>query len=93
MLNKDILFSWLDSPSGPGPPLWDSSVTLRHVTLGGAPLYVICPSQGPLPDNTKQSEETDIRAPRSPSKRAAADPRLTPRGHWVRRATGYQDVT
>jgi len=38
MLNKDIFFSWLDSPSGPSPPLWDSSVTLRHVTLGGTSL-------------------------------------------------------
>ena len=40
----------------------------------------------PLPDNTQHSQETDIHAPgrirtRNPSKRAAVDPRLRPRGH------------
>jgi hypothetical protein len=48
---------------------------------------VIGPSQRPLPDNTQHLEETDIHVLRgirthSPSKRAAADPRLRPRGHW-----------
>jgi hypothetical protein len=42
-----------------------------------------------LPDNTQHSQETDIHAPggiriRNPSKRAAADPRLRPRGHCDR---------
>ena len=46
-------------------------------------------SQKPLPDNTQHSQETDVRDPggirtRSPTKRAAADPRLIPRGHWDR---------
>jgi hypothetical protein len=31
---KKIVFSWVDSPSGPMPPLWGSSITLRHTTLG-----------------------------------------------------------
>jgi hypothetical protein len=40
-------------------------------------------------DNEQHSRQTHIRASRgirnrSPSKRAAADPRLTPRGHWHR---------
>jgi len=48
---------------------------------------VISPLQRPLPDNTQHSQATDIHAPRrilthNPSKRAAADPRLIPRGHW-----------
>jgi hypothetical protein len=48
---------------------------------------VISPTQRPLPDNTQQSQETDIHAPggirtHDPSKRAAADPRLRPRSHW-----------
>jgi len=50
---------------------------------------VICPSQRPLPENTQHSQQTDIHAPsgirnKNPSKRAAADPRLRPRGHCDR---------
>jgi len=42
-------------------------------------------------DNTKHTQETDIYAfggigTYNPSKRAAADPRLRPLGHWDRRA-------
>jgi hypothetical protein len=49
-------------------------------------------SQRPLPDNTQHSQETDIHAlvgirTHNPSKRAAADPRLRPRGHWDRPLT------
>ena len=48
---------------------------------------VIGPSQIPLPDNT-QIIRTDIHDTSwirtlNPSKTAAADPRLRPRGHWV----------
>ena len=44
------------------------------------------PDAGPLPNNTQHSQETDIHVPggirtRNPSKRAAANPRLRPRGH------------
>jgi hypothetical protein len=51
---------------------------------------VISPLLRPLPDNTQNSQQTDIHAPRGirthdPSKRAAADPRLRPRGHWDQR--------
>ena len=47
---------------------------------------MISPSQRPLPDNTQQ---TNIHAPggirtRNPSRRAAADSRLRPLGHWDR---------
>jgi hypothetical protein len=43
----------------------------------------------PLPDKTQHSQETPIHAPggirtRHPSKPAAAEPRLRPRGHWDR---------
>ena len=43
--------------------------------------------QVPVPDNTQHSIETDFHAfdgirARSPSKLAAAHPRLGPRGHW-----------
>ena len=54
---------------------------------------MIGPSQRPLPDNTQHSQETDIHAPgeiriRNPSKRAAADTRLRPSGHWNRLIQG-----
>ena len=50
---------------------------------------VISWSQRPLLDNTQQSQQTDIHAScgirtHSLSRRAAADPRLRPRGHWDR---------
>jgi hypothetical protein len=45
--------------------------------------------QGALPDNTQNSQETDVHAPagirsHNPSKRAAADPRLRKRSYWDR---------
>jgi len=47
------------------------------------------PEERPLPDNIQQSEETDIYdaggiRTRNSSRRATADPRLRPRGHWDR---------
>ena len=35
---KNFIFLWLESPSGPRPPLWGSSITLRHATIGRNPL-------------------------------------------------------
>ena len=51
---------------------------------------VISSSQRSLPDNTRHSQQTNIHAPggirtRNPSKRAAAERRLRPCGHWDRR--------
>jgi hypothetical protein len=50
---------------------------------------MISPTQRPLPDNTRHSQETGIHAAggirtHNPSKRAAADPSLRSRGHWDR---------
>jgi len=50
---------------------------------------MISPSQRPLPNNTKHSQQTNIHAPagirtHSLSRRTAADPRLRPHGHWER---------
>ena len=50
---------------------------------------VISSLQGPLPDNTQHSQETDIHSTsgirtHTLSRRAAADPRVRPRGHWDR---------
>ena len=52
---------------------------------------MISPTQRTLPDNTQNSQETDVRAPggirtRNPSKGATAGPRLRPWGHWDRPA-------
>jgi hypothetical protein len=49
---------------------------------------MIGPSQRPVPDNPQHSQEKDIHAlggmrTRITSKRAAADPRLRPRGDWM----------
>ena len=61
--------------------------TQRRITVGRTSLDEISPSQRPLPDNTQLSTQTDIHAPsgirtHNPSKLAAVDPRLRPRGHW-----------
>ena len=50
---------------------------------------MISPSQRPLPNNTQHSQQTNIHAPggirtHNPSRRAAKDLRLRPRGHWDR---------
>ena len=40
----------------------------------------------------KKFEESQLPGARNPSKRAAADPRLRPRGHWNRQRCGYSLV-
>jgi hypothetical protein len=55
---------------------------------------VISPIQGLL-HNTQHSQEANIHVPggirnSNPRKRAAADPRLRPRGHWDRREKEYR---
>ena len=52
---------------------------------------MISSSQRPLPDNTQQSQQTDIHSPggirtHNLSRRAVTDLRLRPRGHWDRPA-------
>jgi hypothetical protein len=58
----------------------------RRTTVGRTPLDE---SQRPVPENIQHSQQTDIHGPggiqtQNASKRAAADPRLRPRGHWDR---------
>jgi len=62
-------------------------ITLRHTTLGRNRGRKVSSSQRPLPDNTQHSQETDTYVPagirtHNPNRQAAADSRLTPRGHW-----------
>ena len=61
--------------------------TQTHYTRLDSSGRVISPTQKHLPDNTQHSQQTDIHATggirtHNPSKRAAAEPRLRPRGHW-----------
>ena len=86
-----IFFQWRNTPSGPGPPHYRGfTITLKtHHSRLDSSGRVISPSQRPIPDNTQQSQETDIHAPGgnrtlNPSKGVAADPRLRQRGHWDR---------
>jgi len=80
-------FTLVQNPSGPrSHHCRGFIISLGHTTLGRAPLDKKSTTSRPLPDNTQHSQETDIHAPggirnRHPSKQAAADPRLRPRGH------------
>ena len=51
-------------PSGPGSPHYQGfKITFRHHTQWDSSIQVISPLHRPLPDNTQQSQETDIHAP------------------------------
>ena len=61
--------------------------TQRRTTAGKTPMISL--SHKPLPDNTRNSQQTNIHAPcgfrtHNLSRRAVADLRLTPSGHWDR---------
>jgi hypothetical protein len=80
------------APSGPGPTHYQgftiTIIQIRH-TRQDSSGRVISPTQRSLPNNTQQSQETDIHVPggirtRNPSKRATIDPCLRQRGHWGR---------
>ena len=80
---------------GATAPLWAKELFIHAVSRSHTTTHhgrqessgrVISPSQRPLPDNTQHSQQTNINAPdgigtHNFSKRAAADPRLRPRGH------------
>jgi hypothetical protein len=75
------------APSGPGPPHYRGfTITQRHTPHSVGLLWT---SDQPVAETStwKHSQKTDIHGPggirtRNRSKRAAADPRLRPRGHW-----------
>ena len=78
---------WYNSHSRPGAPYYRGfTIAPRDTTLCRTPLDEWPDRQGRLPDNTKHRQETDIHGPDgirtdNCSRRAAADPRLRPRGH------------
>ena len=76
------------------------SHTKMHHSRKDSSGRVISSSQRPLPDNTQHSQQTDIHAPGgirtlNLSMRAAADPRLRPRGHRKRlsHVCGHRNTT
>jgi len=71
-----------------------SHTTTRHRRYDSS-WREISPSQRPLPDHTQHSQQTNVHAPggfwaHNLNRRAAADPRLRPRGHWDRLCTSYR---
>jgi hypothetical protein len=72
--------------------------TQTHRTWYDSSGAVISPTYISMPDDKQHSQETDTHAPggirtRNRSKRAAADPRLRPRGHWDRQNWTYSIQT
>jgi hypothetical protein len=70
-----------------------SHTTTHHNRLHSSG-RVISPSHGPLPNNTQHSQQTDIHVSggirtHNLSRRAAADPRFRPQGHWTRHRALY----
>ena len=70
------------------------SHTMTHHIRQDSSGRVISSSQKPLPDNTQNSQQTNIHAPcgirtHDLSRRAAADLRLRPHGHWYRQYLSY----
>ena len=90
---------WRFYPSpGQGLTLRGFAITLRHTTFGRTPLEEgSALSQRPLPDNTQYSQQTAINVlggfrTRRPSKRAAAEPRLRPRGSRDRQSSRRNSI-
>jgi hypothetical protein len=86
---------WRDSPPvGQGLLIHEvskSHTTTRHSHYNSSG-RVISSSHRPLPDNTQHSQQTDDHATGAIrtyilSRRATADQRLRPRGHWDRHAS------
>ena len=72
----------------PGHGLLSRNYTMLHSDTPQS-VGLLWTSDQPLPHNTQHSQQTDIHATggirtHNPSKPAAADPRLRPRGHWDR---------
>ena len=87
---KNFILLWLESPSGPRPPLWGSSITLRHATLGRNPLDEWSVRGRDLYLETHNTHKVQKSTPpsgprtRKPRNAAAADRRLRPRGQQIR---------
>jgi hypothetical protein len=81
-------FLWLNDPRPPPMFKFRCHTQSHHIRYNSSG-RVISLTNRSLPDNTQHSQKTDIPLrgvirTRSPSRRAAADPRLRLRGHWDR---------
>jgi hypothetical protein len=90
-LNKTLYFHSATTPRGLGPPhYWGFTITLRHTAVGGTPLdeWLACRRDLYLTTHNTHNRQTSMPPsgilPHNPSKRAAADLSLIPRGHWDR---------
>jgi hypothetical protein len=80
------------APSGPGPPHYQGfTVTLRHAKLGRTSLDEWSARLRDLYLTTHNTHKRQTSSKtHNPSKRAAVDPRLRPRGHWDRQILQYR---
>jgi hypothetical protein len=91
-----FIFNGSKAPWGPKPPHYrDFTITLRHITLGRTPLDEWSARRTDLYLTKHNTHKRDIHVTggirtHDPSKRAAADPRLRPRGHWERPSLSYK---
>jgi len=84
-----FILSWRNSPSGPRPPIVEASRSHSDIPQSVGLLWT---SDQPVSETSTWQHTTlttDIHAPgefrtHNIRKRAAADPRLRPRGHWER---------
>jgi len=90
-LSDVILFLARQPPVGQGLLIYEvsRSHTTTHHSRNDSSGRVNSSSQRPLPDNTQHLQQTAIHAPgkirtHNLGRRAAADLRLRPRGHWDR---------
>ena len=89
----------LQPNAGHGLPIHEVSTshTTTHHSRYDFSGRVISSSQRPLPDNTQNSQQTNIHPPggirtHNLSRRAIADLRLRPRGHWDRQYQRFNKV-
>ena len=80
---------FLSMPQQPHQARGSSLSRLHDHTRQDSSGIVISPTQRPLPHNMNYPQDTKFLGPgririRNPSKRAATDPHLRPRGHWGR---------
>jgi hypothetical protein len=97
-LKSDPFFFVVQQPyAGLGSLIVEVSRSHSHYNRQDLPGRGVGPSQWPLPDKTRHSQETDIHASggvrtRTPSKRAAADLHCRPRDHRDR-LTAHIDLS
>ena len=84
-----IYIPWRNSPYWARTSALSKLHKHRHRTLLDTSGLEISPTQRLPPDNTQHPQQRDIYIPsririRNSAKRAAGNPRLSPRGHWDR---------